>query len=67
MIGLDTMYTQTYNDKELVVWIDMSTYCNAACPECHRTNPRGLGKVDWLPLVQWSIDDFEKLYPTSRS
>lgn len=57
------MYKQTYDDKELIVWVDMSTYCNAACPECHRTNPNGLGKVDWLPLVQWSIHDFKKLYP----
>lgn len=63
MIGPSIVYTQTYNDKKLVVWIDMSTYCNAACPECHRTNPNGLGKVDWLPLVQWSLDDFKKLYP----
>lgn len=57
------MYKETYDRGKLIVWVDMSTYCNAACPECHRTNPNGLGKVDWLPLVQWSIDDFKKLYP----
>ena len=57
------MYKDTYDSKGLIVWVDMSTYCNAACPECHRTNPNGLGKVDWLPLVQWSIEDFKNLYP----
>ena len=57
------MYRGSYNYKNLIVWVDMSTYCNASCPECHRTNPNGLDKVDWLPLVQWSIADFKKLYP----
>jgi MoaA/NifB/PqqE/SkfB family radical SAM enzyme len=45
------------------MWLDISTYCNAACPQCHRTNPRTLGKVDWLPLVQWSYDQFVTSFP----
>jgi MoaA/NifB/PqqE/SkfB family radical SAM enzyme len=45
------------------MWLDLSTYCNAACPQCHRTNPDGLGKSDWLELVQWSLDDFKKMFP----
>ena len=44
----------------LRLFMDICTYCNAGCPQCHRTNPNGLGKADWLPLVQWSIDDFKK-------
>ena len=44
----------------LQVTMDISTYCNAGCPQCHRTNPDGLGKADWLPLIQWSIDEFKK-------
>lgn len=51
-----------YNDKGLVAWIDISTYCNAACPQCHRTNNNGLGKVDWLPLVQWSLEAFKQAF-----
>ena len=43
--------------------MDISTYCNAGCPQCHRTNPSGLGKADWLPLVQWSIDQFKAAFP----
>lgn len=45
------------------VWLDVSTYCNAACPQCHRTNPKGLDKVDWLPLLQWDLETFKKVFP----
>lgn len=56
----------SYNlDKGLVAWLDLSTYCNAGCPQCHRTNINGLDKMDWLPLIQWSIEDFKKAYPKS--
>ncbi len=46
----------------LNAWVDLSTYCNAGCPQCHRTNPNGLDKVDWLPLVQWSLEEFQNTF-----
>ena len=49
--------------KKCKIWLDLSTYCNASCPQCHRTDPNGLGKVDWLPLVKWSLEDFTKKFP----
>lgn len=55
--------TNLYSINNLVGWLDLSTYCNAGCPQCHRTNKNGLDKVDWLPLIQWSIEDFKKAYP----
>lgn len=45
------------------VFLDISTYCNAGCPQCHRTNPNGLGKADWLPLIQWDLELFKKAFP----
>tara|TARA_B100000900_G_C20571446_1_gene713410 strand:+ start:685 stop:1476 length:792 start_codon:yes stop_codon:yes gene_type:complete len=45
------------------IWLDLSTYCNASCPQCHRTDQNGLGKVDWLPLIKWSLEDFVKKFP----
>jgi molybdenum cofactor biosynthesis enzyme MoaA len=48
--------------RKYVAWIDLCTYCNAGCPQCHRTNPNGLDKVDWLPLTQWSIDEFKRCF-----
>lgn len=45
------------------MWLDISTYCNAACPMCHRNKNNGLQDQDWLPLVQWDINQFKKAFP----
>jgi MoaA/NifB/PqqE/SkfB family radical SAM enzyme len=50
-------------DEKMTAWVDITTYCNAACPQCHRTNRNGLGKADWLPLVQHDLSHFQKQYP----
>ena len=52
-----------WNIKDLRVFLDVSTYCNAGCPQCHRTNPNGLGKADWLPLIRWDLKTFQKAFP----
>jgi len=54
-----------YKLDQLIAWVDLSTYCNAACPLCHRTNPKTLEKADWLPLVQWSLEQFQQVFPVS--
>lgn len=56
-------YNKHYDDGKIKLFMDISTYCNAGCPQCHRTNPDGLDKADWLPLTQWSIEDFKKAFP----
>ena len=43
--------------------IAITNYCNARCPQCHRTNPNGLGAMDWLPMTSWSLEDFTKMFP----
>lgn len=45
------------------VALDISTYCNAGCPQCHRTNTNGLGKAEWLPLIRWDLETFKKAFP----
>ena len=52
-----------WDSNKLNVFLDISTYCNAGCPQCHRTNSNGLGKEDWLPLIQWSVDEFKAAFP----
>jgi len=52
--------------RNQIAWIDLSTYCNAACPQCHRTNPIGLAKVDWLELIQWDLNKFKKSFPIDK-
>lgn len=59
-------YDATFAQRRLIAWVDLSTYCNAACPQCHRTNPDGLDKTGWLPLIQWSLEDFKKAFPLNR-
>ena len=51
-----------WNPSDIKVFLDISTFCNAGCPQCHRTNSNGLGKVDWLPLVQWDLATFQKAF-----
>lgn len=55
--------THQWKPYQLRLFLDISTYCNAGCPQCHRTSRNGLGKVDWLPLIQWSLKDFKKAFP----
>ena len=55
-----------YKPENLEVFLDLSTLCNAGCPQCHRTAVNNkLKKVDWLPLIQWSLEDFQKAFPPS--
>jgi len=51
--------------KHFDIFADITTHCNAGCPQCHRTNPNGLKKADWLPLISWSLEDFKKAYRPS--
>ena len=56
-------YNKLYKNKKINAWLDISTYCNAACPQCHRTDPKTSNKVDWLPLIQWSLKEFQTAFP----
>jgi len=35
-------YKTLYDTDQISMWLDLSTYCNAACPQCHRTDANGL-------------------------
>lgn len=53
-----------YLDNALTAMVDLSTYCNASCPQCHRTDQEDISKKNyWLPLVQWSLETFKKRFP----
>ncbi len=56
-------YKTLYDTDQISMWLDLSTYCNAACPQCHRTDANGLGKIGWLPNVQWSFEEFRQAFP----
>ena len=42
--------------------LDITTHCNAKCPQCSRTNSDGLGKQDFFPLVHWTLPEIELSY-----
>ena len=54
-----------YSTQRLQIFVDLSTLCNAGCPQCHRTSVNGLGKQDWLPMVQWSLEEFKTAFPSN--
>tara|TARA_Y100000310_G_scaffold179027_1_gene178995 strand:- start:2614 stop:3747 length:1134 start_codon:yes stop_codon:yes gene_type:complete len=47
----------------LDIMLDITTRCNAGCPQCHRTDPMGLNKASWLPDIDWSLEQFKKALP----
>ena len=57
-------YADAYYSNQLCMWMDISTYCNAGCPECHRTDivNGGLKTIDWLPLIQWRLKEFQERF-----
>ncbi len=51
-----------WNQNNLILNLDLTTRCNAGCPQCHRTNLNGLRKDKRLPDVVWSLDNFKKAF-----
>tara|TARA_A100001234_G_scaffold95217_1_gene83919 strand:- start:3692 stop:4426 length:735 start_codon:yes stop_codon:yes gene_type:complete len=52
-----------YEFRKLTGMVDLSTFCNASCPQCHRTNQGNIQeKVPWLPLVQTDLNLFKKRF-----
>jgi len=64
---MEQKFIDVLEKGELKMWLDISTYCNAGCPACHRTDriSGGLHHEKWLPMVQWSIDQIKNAYPIS--
>ena len=52
-----------WNPNKLKVAIDITTRCNAGCPQCHRTDINGCVTRKDLPDINWSLEDFKKACP----
>jgi len=61
---MNKTYADVYKNNKLNIFVDISTYCNAGCPQCHRTDPEsgGLRKTEWLPLIRWDLEEFKSAY-----
>ena len=45
------MWSDTYQNAELNLDIELTTNCNARCPQCSRTDELNVNKrKDWLPF-----------------
>ena len=47
----------------IVADLAITNLCNARCPQCQRTNVNGLGTVDALPSLTWTLEDFKRRFP----
>lgn len=59
-----TLFEHLPDNNELVIYLDLSTYCNAGCPQCDRTDiyGGGLDKKPWLTNTMWDLDMIKKAY-----
>ena len=58
------MWNEYYKQSDLILDVELTTHCNARCPQCSRTNEFDVTKrKKWLPLIQVTISDFKKWFP----
>lgn len=58
------MWSDDYKESKLSLDIELSTFCNARCPQCSRTDEfNNLNKKEWLPLKSVTIAKFKKWFP----
>ena len=52
-----------YNHNQIKINIEISSMCNARCPQCDRTNIQ-TGKAEkWIGEEAWSLDFFKQCFP----
>ncbi len=54
-----------WKPDNLDLFLDIATSCNAGCPMCVRTNTNTNKTEDWLPIIEWTLEDFKKAFPTN--
>lgn len=55
---------ESYLEKTLTLDMELTTFCNAKCPQCSRTDRwNNLEKKSWLPTENVSVEQFSKWLP----
>jgi MoaA/NifB/PqqE/SkfB family radical SAM enzyme len=54
---------EAYNKNILKINIEISSLCNARCPQCDRTNIQTGKAENWLKEEYWSLDFFKHCFP----
>ena len=52
-----------WKTNSLEVFLSLTNFCNAKCPQCNRTDRNTLEAHKLLPMISWSLEDFEKAFP----
>lgn len=52
-----------WNLQNLEVFLSLTNLCNAACPQCNRTDPITLKDAPNIPKTDWSLEDFKRAFP----
>jgi MoaA/NifB/PqqE/SkfB family radical SAM enzyme len=60
------MWVNHYKDNTLSVLVEVSSSCNAACPQCDRFKPNTLETYDFLKNRQWTLSEFVQAFPVSE-
>ena len=56
------MWLDNYHSNKLKVLVELSSVCNAACPQCDRFKPGTLDTYDFLERKIWSLADFKQAF-----
>jgi MoaA/NifB/PqqE/SkfB family radical SAM enzyme len=51
-----------FKPYDMAISLDLTTYCNAKCPQCHRTDRYGLDRNERFPLVNVSFEKFKSAF-----
>ena len=58
------MWSEDYKARKLTLDMELSSFCNARCPQCSRTDElNNVNKKEWIPLNQVSISKFKSWFP----
>ena len=59
-----TLFEHLPDNNNLILYLDLSTYCNAGCPQCDRTDiyGGGLDKKPWLENTMWDLEMIKNAY-----
>lgn len=57
------MWKKAFDKNELRLHVELSTQCNAACPQCTRFKDEKGTLNEWVSDTQWSFEDFKNMFP----
>jgi molybdenum cofactor biosynthesis enzyme MoaA len=56
------MWLDWYNANKLKILVELSSVCNAACPQCDRFKPHTLETHDFITRKKWSVGEFQSAF-----